>query len=385
MSKESKNQQIKDTLKDTKNRRSSMRCVVYEVKVVANKMSCAQTEEVNTLFREAKWMRNYVVSDVNNADRNARCVPVKTGDTSETRKFTILGSQSVQDIYDSVKSNIKTLSINKKKGKKVGVLKFKSFCNSVPLRQYGNTYKINFNSNTIKIVNIKKLFKVRGLKQIPADAEIANAKFVRKASGLYFHITVYVQPEAHVIYGKSVGVDFGISHNLTTSKGDTYDVYIKESKSTKLLAKKMNKSFVKNGRTKTKNHNRRKGKLRIAYEHEKNKRLNEAHKIVHELGKYDLIAIQDEMIHNWHSGLFGKQVQHSAMGTIKAGLKSNPRTVVIKRSFPSTQLCPECGCLTKHDLSQREYNCQHCGYHHDNRDVKAAITILTEALRRQQA
>lgn len=385
MSKESKNQQIKDTLKDTKNRRGNMRCVVYEVKVVANKMSCAQTEDVNTLFREAKWMRNYVVADVDSADRNARCVSVKTGDTFETRTFTVLGSQSVQDIYDNVKSNIKTLSTNKKNGKKVGVLKFKSYCNSVPLRQYGNTYKIDFKKNTIKIVNIKKPFKVRGLKQIPSDAEIANAKFVRKASGLYFHITVYIQPAEHIISEKSVGVDFGISHNLTTSEGKTYDVYIKESKSTKLLAKKMNKSFVKNGKTKTKNHERRKSKLRVAYEREKNKRLDEAHKIIHELDKYDLIAIQDEMIHNWHSGLFGKQVQHSAMGTIKAGLKSNPRTVVIERSFPTTQLCPVCETLTKHDLSKREYNCQHCGYHHDNRDVKAAITILTEALRRQQA
>ena len=44
------------------------------------------------------------------------------------------------------------------------------------------------------------------------------------------------------------------------------------------------------------------------------------HKI---LSSNDFIAIQDELIYSWHAGLFGKQMQYSAMGYIKAKLKNN--------------------------------------------------------------
>jgi hypothetical protein len=33
--------------------------------------------------------------------------------------------------------------------------------------------------------------------------------------------------------------------------------------------------------------------------------------------------MQDENLRGWHSGLFGKQVQHSCMGLIKAKLKDD--------------------------------------------------------------
>ncbi len=87
------------------------------------------------------------------------------------------------------------------------------------------------------------------------------------------------------------------------------------------------------------------------------------------------------MIQQWHAGIFGKQVQHSAMGTVKGKLKNSSKVRMIERSYPSTQVCPVCGKLTKHPLSQREYQCMHCGYHHDSRDQKAAQSILAEAIR----
>ena len=90
--------------------------------------------------------------------------------------------------------------------------------------------------------------------------------------------------------------------------------------------------------------------------------------------------MQDEMIANWHSGLFGKQVQHSSMGFIKAKLKNSLKVHVVETSFPSTQICPICGSLTKHPLNKRDYDCKACGYHHDSRDIKSAQSILDYVL-----
>ena len=86
--------------------------------------------------------------------------------------------------------------------------------------------------------------------------------------------------------------------------------------------------------------------------------------------------MQDENIKGWHKGLFGRQVQNSALGTLKSKLKANLNVIVIDRFFSSTKMCPECGTI-KEDitLSDRTFVCDNCGYTED-RDVKAAKTML---------
>ena len=377
-----KNQKIKETGKATRERRKDMLCRVFEVKVDLSRMSKSQRNDVNTLFREAKWFRNAYLADNGLSDKS-RSVKVKVKDVFEERELTLLGSQIKQSIISEVKDSIRGLSMLKEKGHKVGALKFKSVCNCVNLKQFHVTYDIDKDRSRIRVQGIRKPFKVRGLEQIPDDAEIANAKFIRKASGLYFHITCYVPKEEKHIPHRSVGIDFGISDNLVFSDGrEPVNICVPESKGTKLASRRMNKALSHNGNQKSNNHYKRKNKVRKAYEKDKNRRKDLANKAVHEiLNNYDFIAIQDEMIHNWHKGIFGKQVQHSAIGVIKEELKNSSGVYVVSRDFPSTQICPECGMLTKHPLKMRSYTCQYCGYHHPSRDEKAASSILEEAKR----
>ena len=378
-----KYRKIKEKGKATKLRHSGMLCRCYEVKVDSSRMSKAQKQAVSDLFREAKWFRNAYLADMQNVSWKDKSVSVKTGDGVEMRDITVLGSQIRQSIITEVKESLKSLSALKKKGYKVGALKFRSVCNSVELSQYRVTYDIDRERSTIRVQNIKKRFKVRGLDQIPEEAEIANARFIRKASGLYFHITCFLPKEEKAVPHRSVGIDFGIENNLVFSDGrEPINISVPESKGAKLAAKRMSKALAHNGNKKNGKHLKRKNKLRIAYERDSNRRKDLAHKAVHEiLSNYDFIAIQDEMIHNWHKGLFGRQVQHSAMGVIKAELKKSSSVHVVSRDFPSTQTCPMCGRLTKHPLNERSYTCGHCGYHRSSRDEKAAVSILGEAVK----
>jgi len=377
-----KNQKIKETGKATRERRKDMLCRVFEVKADLSRMPKSQRNDVNTLFREAKWFRNAYLADNGLSDKS-RSVKVKVKDVFEERELTLLGSQIKQSIISEVKDSIRGLAVLKEKGHKVGALKFKSVCNCVNLKQFHVTYDIDKDRSRIRVQGIRKPFKVRGLEQIPDDAEIANAKFIRKASGLYFHITCYVPKEEKHIPHRSVGIDFGISDNLVFSDGrEPVNICVPESKGTKLASRRMNKALSHNGNQKSNKHYKRKNKVRKAYEKDKNRRKDLANKAVHEiLNNYDFIAIQDEMIHNWHKGIFGKQVQHSAIGVIKEELKNSSGVYVVSRDFPSTQICPECGMLTKHPLKMRSYTCQYCGYHHPSRDEKAAGSILEEAKR----
>ena len=377
-----KNRKIKDSFKEKKERRRDMICRVFEMKVVASKMPKSQKDSVNTLFREAKWFRNAYLADRTLNDKS-RTVRVKVEDVFEARDLTLLGSHIKQSLISEVKVSIKGLAKQKKNGRNVGSLRFKSFCNSVNLKQFHVTYDIDRDRSRIRVQGIKKPFRVRGLEQIPENAEIANAKFIRKASGLYFHITCYLSKEEKLLPHRSVGIDFGIGDNLVFSDSrEPINICVPESKGTKLASGRMNKALSNHGDKKGQNHFKRRQKLRRAYEKDKNKRKDLANKAVHEiLANYDFIAIQDEMIHNWHKGIFGRQVQHSAMGVIKAELKKSSSVYVVSRDFPSTQMCPVCGTLTKHPLSKRSYTCQYCGYNHRSRDEKAAGSILEEALR----
>ena len=381
MSSSAKNDKIKQAIQATREKHKNMMCRVFELKLNTRKMSHAQHEQLTTYFREAKWRRNSIVADFVNASRNAKSALVKVGDIFEERHFTILGSQVIQDIYDSVETELRILHTKKENGEKVGRLRFKSFCNCIPLRQFNTTYRIDFARKFVRIQNVRKGFKVHGLEQIPPEAEITNAKLIRKASGFYLHVTCFVPREIVKRTGEVIGLDFGIEHNLTLSSGERIDICVSESKGVKLASKKVNQAYKRNGQQKTSNHNRLVKKLRRAYERDTNRRQDRANKAVHKiLSGNDFVAIQDEMIHNWQAGLFGRQVQHSAMGYIKAKLQANFKTYVAARSYPSTQICPECGELTKHPLKKRDYDCSHCGWHHGSRDVKSAQAILARAL-----
>ena len=88
--------------------------------------------------------------------------------------------------------------------------------------------------------------------------------------------------------------------------------------------------------------------------------------------------MQDENLTGWHKGLFGKQVQHSFMGRVKAKLIALPQTVVLDQWIPTTKLCPKCGSiLNTITLEDRIYVCP-CGYSED-RDIHAANNMITIA------
>ena len=96
---------------------------------------------------------------------------------------------------------------------------------------------------------------------------------------------------------------------------------------------------------------------------------------MHKLKSYGRIYMQDENIVGWHKGLFGKQVQHSCLGTIKSKLMSLPNVVVLDRFIPTTKLCPRCHSI-KNDmtLADRTYVCS-CGYKED-RDTHSAKNMI---------
>ena len=290
-----------------------------------------------------------------------------------TYDLNVIGSQMKQSIVTRMISNEKTIMTLVKKGLQThGNLQFKSELTCIPLKQYGTTYKFK-SFNKVKIQGISGNVLVRTGNQLQIADELANANLVKKPDGYYLKVTAFINKENWKeiqTNGKEIGLDFGIKTSITTSEGEKLDVQVEESERLKKLQRELFR------RVKGSNNRHKTIKL-IQREYQKlsNKKQDKANKIVSKLKQYDRIYMQDEQLSNWHKGLFGKQVQHSCLGTVKAKLKALPQTVVLDKCIPTTKLCPDCGTVNQHvTLADRTIVCG-CGYVED-RDVHSAKNII---------
>lgn len=382
-----KNLKIKESFLKTREKRQTQDCHVFSVKIQSNKLNRIQQEQLKMLFVEAKWLKNDILNHFEqkqNFDYPSKqsYITKKNLDGSfEQKELVYLGSQMKQSVYTDIMSNLKTLhSLKVRNKQKTGKLKYCSEYTSINLKQFGITYKIIDNSH-IKIQNIKGGLSVRGLKQIDFNKfELANAKLINTPKGYYINITCYCDKETvKPTNSEKIGIDMGIKTNLTLSNGLTINASVQESDRLKRFQRKL-ESKQKG----SKNRKKLIGKIKAEYQKMNNKKKDLTNKIIHDLDQYSLIVIQDEMLSAWQSGLFGKQIQHSILGRIKAKIKEKTlqdnRFVIISKKHKTTQMCSKCGKIHKIDLKDREYVCE-CGNHID-RDLNAARNILKVGLER---
>lgn len=356
---------------------NNMLCKVFECKIDFSHLSKTSIKHLSTLFTEAKWFYNYCLAqdDLDKTDTTIKQVPVKVKDIFENRNLSVLSSQMKQSVKTKLFSSLVSLKALKKNGHRVGRLKFKSKVNSIPLKQYGITYNVDFGKNRIRIQGLKQWMRVRGLKQVEG-LEIANAVLVKKSTGYYIHITTFGPKLEKATPETSVGIDFGCQTQLTFSNGVKAEFQIPINTRIKTLDKAISRKT-----TDSKNKYKTKIQRQRAYEKTTNKKKDIRHKVVNAITKnFKYVCFQDESIRAWHSGRHGKKIQNSGIGGIISDLKHKSHTSIeVDRFFPSTQVCPECGCLNKLGLGDRVYRCE-CGYTND-RDVKSAICIEMMAMK----
>ncbi|ACX52782.1 putative transposase IS891/IS1136/IS1341 family [Ammonifex degensii KC4] len=371
-----KAERIKNTIRETRERRKALRPVVFQLKL--QNLSGKKEELLERAFLEAKWLYNWLVSDLERLDlpvNKVNMVEVKVGETFEKRTLTVLGSQVKQEIADRLKDNLRALAMLKENGHKVGRLKPKSFVNSIPLKQYDVTYSLDFARNRVRIQKLGS-FRVLGLHQIPPDAEVASAVLVRKPSGYYLHVTCYL-PREYFCYpyklGEAVGGDFGVETKITLSNGIKIDFEVRETPRLKRLQRKL---------ARTKKGSRSRGKIRLLlrreYEKLNNRRKDAQHKVLAFLRLYGKVVFQDDGFKGW-AALFGGQVHSSGVGGLKSRLRDSLETpVVVKRFEPTTRECFACGKQHELSLSERTIKCD-CGWTCD-RNLNAALVILRKGL-----
>ena len=390
-----KNNAIKEHGKETRARHASMRPVVIEMKLDLKCPNKTEQEKLWHYFTQCRWLCNYLISlsgdDFKTFNTKTRDITSLDKDGNPVDRQLTMPAKFIQAVYLSIKQDMASLAAKSKKtGKKNGKLKFRSEYNAIELNQYGNTHWICYDNdgnkngkyrNTVHISGVKRPIRVFGMEQIPKDAEFANAKLIKRPSGIYLMLTCYIpQHEINVKLENKpdIGLDFGIKTTITTSEGEKYDISVREPERLKGLQKKLARQKKGSRGWYDTRH-----LIRREYEKLANKRRAKANQVYHDITKgRKLIVIQDENIKGWHKGLFGREVQSSALGTLKSKLVSNPNVLVIDRFFPSTKMCPSCGVINEGiTLSDRIFTCR-CGYK-EERDVKSAKTLLLAGKHKQ--
>lgn len=374
-----KRNKIKQSLKDTKQKRKNQQCHVYSCKIQYNKLNNKQKQQLNKLFIEAKWFYNHVLNlhknglkfkDINTTnikqiirlDKNKQQIKSKLNQLSAAMK---------QSIIAQMNANQKAIISLIKKGYQThGQLHFISSMKSIELKQYNITHK-TINKNKVKIQSISGQIRIKGLEQIK-KYQIANAKLIKVSNkDYYLNITTYRQKQLNKNNGLKIGIDFGCQNTFTLSNGQKLNIIIEETEKLKSLQRKLKRQIKGSN-----NYYKTLDKLHKEYSKIQFKKRDHTNKLIHNLKQYSTIVIQDEQLTNWKQLGHGKAVQHSILGRVKVKLKLLPQTIILDRFIPTSKYCSCCNSVIKSlKVYNRTFKCKNCGYIED-RDLNAALNMI---------
>ena len=373
-----RNKLIKENGLKTRMKRAKQICKTFKFKIDYNNLNKQQKEHIKMLFVEAKWIYNYLISQDDIYSFNYKDLNQVTH-KDKNRNDIVSDIQYVrssvkQELITQIVNQIKGLSKLKKKGHKVGKLKFKSEFNSIKLKQYNVTHSLR--GNKFKIQGIKDLIRVRGIEQLKKykNIDYTTANLLYNGINYYIALTCFIDKDNIEKQYKNdiVGIDMGVSTSLTLSDGTKYNISIGESdRLKKLQTKLVSKQKGSNNRYKLIR------KIRKEHIHINNKKNDISNKIVHSIiNDNKIIVIQDEQISEWRQdGLSGSKIQHSILGRIKSKLVNNDRTIILDKWFPTTKYCRHCGSKVTLELKDRIFECPNCKTKED-RDIHAANNMI---------
>lgn len=359
-------------------------------------------------FGARRFVYNQQVEAFDSYDKKTNPVPEYPNVTDLKNRFPWLGdcplpsnamSQSIRDFVRAKGSYFRKAQYEKNRPRFASRNdNIQSFRNCAPIRHMeGNRYPLSKRLGYVR-------FRKRDWPRFPLEQ--LSSWTVRRENRTYylvllFDVDIQPMPEAE---GR-IGIDLGVKDLITLSTGEKigYPNRLKRLEADVIRQQRMLSYRVKGS-------NRyRKQKLRLEHVYAKLKhyRENMRHQLSHRLiEENQFIGLETLAVRNMvrktkpkksPDGRYmrnGQNRKHTLNRLIHSASWSQfvellrykaewyGRTLIqVDRFYPSSKLCHECGWKYEElKLSEREWTCRNCGTRHD-RDVNAALNILTEAER----
>lgn len=302
------------------------------------------------------------------------------------------GCSELKEVYSKVLqyepyrlfSNLRALSQLKKKGRKVGRLRFKGreWFKTFTYNQSG--FKINYTGKRCQILHLSKIGDIPMRMHREFKGTIKQITVKRYKSGKWYAMLTVEQKITieKTKIRKAVGIDVGITNFTTDSDGRV----INNPRNLKKSMNKLKREYQRFSRTKRNSKNRIKQRIRIAevFESITNQRDDFLHKLSYAYVKtYDFIAVEDlkisNMLKNHHLAQsiadcswskFMQMLSYKAENAGKIVMKVEPRN--------TSQKCSQCSEIVRKNLAVRTHKCS-CGASLD-RDYNASLNILSLGL-----
>ncbi|MDJ0677906.1 MAG: transposase [Calothrix sp. MO_167.B42] len=241
--------------------------------------------------------------------------------------------------------------------------------------------KIEYKKIKVPVIGWLKTYEI-----LPTGYKPKSITISKRADKWFISWKIEVEVNERQTNQKFVGVDLGINHLATLSTGEIYDG-VKSYK--KYEAKLARMQYLSRHKQRGSN-NYTKAQIKIARLHQKiaNIRKDTLHKITTYISKnHAVIGIEDLNISGMlANGKLSKAISDMGFYEFRRQLEYKTqlygsKLVIVDRFYPSSKTCSSCGAKKSSlSLSQRVFQCDHCGFECD-RDWNAAINLRQEAVR----
>ena len=350
---------------------------------------------LNEQLELCRWLYNRLLEEVNRTRKESRKIIWK--DTQalivklkrEKPELSKVYSKVLQMVNYQLWSNIKALNELKKRGKKVGWLRYKTSPNSFKTLNFNQSgFKIDFKR---KKLALSKIGEIPIKLHRPIEGKIKGVIVKRTKTGKWFAIVqAEVTPEPLPSTGRVVGIDLGIQHFCVDSDGMAFE----NPKFIDRTLEKIKEVQKELSRKQKGSKRREKVRLKLAklYEKLNNQRQDFLHKLSrYYINNYDVICVEDldirDIVENGnrtlnrhiHDSAWSKFLSLLAFKAERAG-----RRVVRVKPTNTSKRCAKCGFVVSNlTLKGRLFVCPKCGWEAD-RDYNASLNVLDVGLGRSR-
>lgn len=339
---------------------------------------------LNAALDTCRWLYNKLLEECNTA-RESGISPTMRG--TQARIVTLKDENPfLKDVYSKVLqmvnytlwSNIAALSQTKKRGRKIGKLRFKGAFRYRTLNYNQSGFTIDREHSTI---TFSKIGTIPFTMHRPYTGKVKGVLITRSGEKWYVIVQAEQEASASKREGRSVGIDVGLNSFAVDSDGAVIEnPRFYEHSLNKI--KKIQQSISRKKRF-SQNWKKAKSRLEKVYDHITNQKKDFLHKLSRQyVDTYATICVEDldikglkekgnnnglhRSIHDASWGRFYSYLTYKAESAGTNLVKVDPRN--------TSQMCSNCGSIVKKSLSERVHECPYCGFVAD-RDYNAAVNI----------